>query len=80
MFSVCQIELIPMTLKGFPGGLVVQNLPANAGDAGSIPELGRSPEEGRQPTPVFLTGKPHGQRSLAGHSLWGHKGVGHRVQ
>ena len=35
-----------MTLKGFPGGLVVQNLPANAGDAGSIPELGRSPEGG----------------------------------
>ena len=45
----------------------------------SIPELGRFPE-GRQPTPVFLTGKPHGQRSLAGHSLWGHKGVGHRLQ
>ena len=56
MFSVCQIELIPMTLKGFPGGLLVQNLPASAGGAGSIPELGRSPGEGRQPTPVFLTG------------------------
>ena len=27
---------------GFPGGSVVKNLPANAGDAGSIPELGRS--------------------------------------
>ena len=24
-----------------------------------------------QPTPVFLPGKSHGQRSLAGHSLWG---------
>ena len=23
-----------------------------------------------QPTPVFLPGKPHGQRSLAGYSLW----------
>ena len=31
---------------GFPGGTVVKNLPANAGDAGSIPESGRSPEEG----------------------------------
>ena len=26
-----------------------------------------------QPTPVFLPGKSHGQRSLAGYSLWGHK-------
>ena len=25
------------------------------------------------PTPVFLPGKSHGQRSLAGHSPWGHK-------
>ena len=27
---------------GFPGGTVVKNLPANAGDTGSIPGLGRS--------------------------------------
>ena len=27
---------------GFPGGTVVENLPANAGDAGSSPGLGRS--------------------------------------
>ena len=26
-----------------------------------------------QPTPVFLPGKPHGQRSLLGSSPWGHK-------
>ena len=26
-----------------------------------------------QPTPIFLPGEPHGQRSLAGHSPWGHK-------
>ena len=34
---------------GFPGGTVVKNPPANAGDAGdtgSIPGLGRSPEGG----------------------------------
>ena len=31
---------------GFPGGSVVKNLPANAGDEGSIPGSGRSPEEG----------------------------------
>ena len=27
---------------GFPGGSVVKNPPANAGDVGSIPGLGRS--------------------------------------
>ena len=31
---------------GFPGGSVVKNLPANAGDVGSIPGLGRSPGVG----------------------------------
>ena len=30
------------TLGGFPGGAVVENLPANAGDTGSSPGLGRS--------------------------------------
>ena len=29
-------------LAGFPGGAVVENLPANAGDTGSSPGLGRS--------------------------------------
>ena len=35
--------------SGFPGGSVVKNPPANAGDAGdvgSIPGLGRSPGDG----------------------------------
>ena len=31
---------------GFLGGTVVKNPPANAGDAGSIPELRRSPRGG----------------------------------
>ena len=31
--------------EDFPGGSVVKNLPDNAGDAGSIPGLGRSPGE-----------------------------------
>ena len=36
-------------MKDFPGGPVVNNLPANARDArdaGAIPGLGRSPREG----------------------------------
>ena len=28
--------------QGFPGGAVVESLPANAGDTGSSPGLGRS--------------------------------------
>ena len=45
-----RIFIIPSPLKchfkskclGFPGGAVVENLPANAGDMGSSPGLGRS--------------------------------------
>ena len=34
----------PLPTKGrFPGGSVVKNLPANAGDVGSISGLGRFP-------------------------------------
>ena len=49
---------------------MVKDLPAHAGDirdAGLIPGLGRSPGGGL-PTPVFLPGEAHGQRSLAGCS------------
>ena len=31
---------------GLPSGSVIKNTPANAGDLGSIPGLGRSPGEG----------------------------------
>ena len=38
------------------------------------PWLGKIPCRGKwQPAPVFLPGKSHGQRSLAGYSPWGHK-------
>ena len=33
-------------IPGFPGGSVVKNPPASAGDSGSITRLGRSPGEG----------------------------------
>ena len=36
---------------------------------GSVPGLGKIPWKRKwQPTPVFLTGKSHGQRSLVGYS------------
>ena len=60
---------------GFPGGSVVNNLPANGGDArdaGSIPVLG-SRRRTWQLTPVFLPRERHGQKSLVGYSSQGHK-------
>ena len=36
----------PRISLGFPGGSVVSNLPANAGDMGSFPGSGRSSREG----------------------------------
>ena len=44
---------------------MVNNLPANAGNAGSVPESGRSLEKEMATHPVFLPGESHGQRSLA---------------
>ena len=59
------------------GGSVVKNPPASAGDAGdsgSIPGSRRFPwRKKQQPTPVFLPGESHGQRSLEGYSPWGRR-------
>ena len=57
-----------MLLWGFPGGSVVKNPPAQAGDTGDeglIPLEDPLEKEMTRPTPVFLPGKSHGQRSLA---------------
>ena len=53
---------------------MVKNPLASAGDlrdVASIPGLGQSLREGhgKIPTPVFLLGESHGQRSLVGYSL-----------
>ena len=57
------------TVRGATDGLVVKNPPANAGDLGSEDPL----EKEWQPTPAFLPGESHGQRSLVGYSPWGCK-------
>ena len=57
-----------------PGGSMVKNLPANGGDTGLIPGLGRCSGKGNgNLLPVFLPGKPHGQGSLMSYSSWGLK-------
>ena len=59
---------------GFPGGSVVKNLPANAGDAISISGLGRCPGGGHgNPRQYSCLENPHGQRSLAVYSPKGRK-------
>ena len=61
-------------ISGFPHSLVGKESACNAGGLGLIPGLGRFPWRRKwQPTPVFLPGEFHGQRSLAGYSPWGRK-------
>ena len=69
--------LTPVFLS-FPGGSDSKESACNARNLGLIPGLGRFPGEGYwrrawQPTLVSCLENPHGQRSLAGYSSWGHK-------
>ena len=49
---------------GFPGGLVVKNLPANAGDTSLTHDLGRSLGEGNGKLFKYsCLENPHGQRA-----------------
>ena len=49
-------------------------LSPQCGRPGLKPQVGKIPwRRKRQPAPVFLPGKSHGQRSLAGYSPWGYK-------
>ena len=68
------------SLSSFPGGTVVKNPPARAGDTrdvgGFSPWVQKSSWRRKwqgKPMPVFLPGKSHGQRSLEGYSPWGCK-------
>ena len=58
-------------LSAFPGGSVSKESACSAGDPCSIP--GSRKRRGGLPTPVFLPRKSYGQKSLVGHSSWGHK-------
>ena len=67
--------------SGFPGGSVVKNLFASAGDVGDlsfIPVSGRSPGEGNGYAPEYsCLENPHGQRSLVGLQSIGSQRVRH---
>ena len=51
---------------GFPGGAVVKNLPASAGDQGSIPGWEDPREEEMATFSIILAWRILGQRSLVG--------------
>ena len=55
---------------------MIKNLPAHAGEVKRhrfSPWVGKIPwRRAWKPTPVFLSGKSHGQRSLVGYSPWSH--------
>ena len=62
-------------IGGFPRGSVLNNCLQcrNCWRLRSDPWVGRIPWRRKwQPSTVLLPGKPHGQRSLAGYSPWGH--------
>ena len=60
-------------LQGFPGSSADKESACSVEDPFD-PWIGKIPwRRAWQPTPVFLSGKIHGQRSLAGYSPWGHK-------
>ena len=65
-------------LLGFPGGAVVKSPPANKRRCRKCsfdPWVRKIPWRRKwQPTLVFLPGKSHRQRNLAGYSSWGYKG------
>ena len=72
------LNILVGMLQGFPGGSVVKNLPANAGDAGSIPQSGRSPGEGNgNPLHYSCLGNPMERlQSTAGLQSTGLQRVG----
>ena len=67
LFSVFRFHnlLVLLNKKYLPGGSVVKNPPANAGDLGSIPGMGRSPGKEMARLSSILAWRFHGQRSLA---------------
>ena len=62
------------TIVGSPGGPVLKNICLQCKKPGFDPWVGKIPwRRAWQPTPIFLPGKSHGQRSLAGSSPRYHK-------
>ena len=64
---------IDKLILGFPSGSAVR-IHLQCRRRRFDPQVGKIPQRRKwQPTPVVSPGEPHGQRSLAGYSPWGHK-------
>ena len=58
-------------MVGFPSGSDSKESACSVEDRGSIPGVGKIPWRREwQPSPIFLPGKFHGQRSLVSFSPW----------
>ena len=70
--SACQfLKMSTINIRGaFQVAFVVKNSPANVGDIRDSGKL--SWRTKWQPTPGFLPGESHAQRSLEGYSPWAH--------
>ena len=73
-----QIHTNLSVIIDFPSGSAIKNLPANAGDVGSVSgwEFLLPWRRKCQASPVFLPEKSHGWRNLTSYSPWG----SHRVR
>ena len=68
-FQLLFFHLLVFILMSFPGSSAGKESVCSAGDPGSTPGLGRSPEEGIGYTLQYsCLENPHGQRSLEGYS------------
>ena len=77
IFFLMQVARTYPQIWGFPGS-PTEDSACKAEDPGSIPGFGRLPWRRKWlPTPVFLPGEFHRQRSLVGYSPWGHKELRH---
>ena len=74
LFPFC---MCPLPARGFPGGTSGKELTCQCRRQkrrGFNPWVRKIPWRRKwQPTPIFLPGKSHGQRSLVGYNPWGHK-------
>ena len=73
----CEIATGYLHKWGFPGGASGKQPNCQCRRRWLDPWVRKIPWKREwQPTPVFLPGKFHGQRSLVGYSPWGHKELG----
>ena len=67
-----------ISMEGFPGGSAVKESSCQSRRCRFDPWVRKKPwRRTWEPTPVFLSGKSHEQRSVAGYSLWGHQESDH---